>query len=119
MDERPEEFAARSFQFACQIVRLYQHLMKIPGFPFQMARQLLRSGTSIGSNLEEAKAPHSRKDLRSKFTIALKESRETKYWLRLILATKLAGGRIVEDALQEADEFVAMLTVSVRNLKQG
>jgi len=93
--------------------------MKLPGFPFQIARQLLRSGTSIGSNLEEAKAPHSRKDLRAKATIALKESRETKYWLRLILATNLAHGRLVEDSLQEADEFVAMLTVSVRNLKDG
>jgi four helix bundle protein len=51
--------------------------------------------------------------------VALREARETKYWLRLITATKLAPIEIVEPALQEADELVAILTVTVRRLKPG
>ena len=85
--------------------------------PYSIARQVLKSGTSIGANLEEAKPAESRKDLISKFSIALKEARETQYWLRLIIAAGLADSSVVAAALQEATEFVAILTASVRTLK--
>ena len=82
----PEPYADRTFRFACQIVQLYRTLNKIPGFPFPLSRQLLRSGTSIGANIEEGEAAQSRRDVASRFAIALKECRETKYWLRLFEA---------------------------------
>ncbi len=113
----PEAFAARAFRFACQIVLLHRDLNRIPGFPFDLSRQLLRSGTSIGSNIEEARAAHSRRDLAAGFTIALKEAREAKYWLRLFGATNLAPTALLAESLQEADEIVAILTVSVRRLR--
>jgi four helix bundle protein len=119
MDETVREFAARSFQFSCRIVRLYQKLCRIPDFPLILARQLLRAGTSIGANLEEAKASQSRRDLKAKFSIALKEARETKYWLRLIRATSLAPASAIDSEIDEADQLVAILTVSVRNLQDG
>lgn len=114
----PEAYADRTFRFACRIVQLYRSLNKIPGFPFALSRQLLRSGTSIGANIAEGTAAQSRRDLASRFAIALKESRETKYWLRLLQATELAPRTMVAPVLQEADELVAILTVTVRKLKQ-
>ena len=116
MPQSPPDFRPRSFAFACDIVRLYQALP--PRVPPVIARQLLRSGTSIGANLEEAKPAQSRKDLISKFTIALKEARETSYWLRLMEATSLAPGSLLGPCLKEANELVAILTVSVVRLKQ-
>jgi four helix bundle protein len=116
MPQSPPDFRPRSFAFACDIVRLYQALP--PRVPPVLARQLLRAGTSIGANLEEAKPAQSRKDLISKFTIALKEARETSYWLRLLAATSLASNDTLNPCLQEANELVSILTASVRRLKE-
>ena len=115
----PQPYAARAFSFACQIVSLYVALLRIPQFPFGIARQLLRSGTSIGANLEEAKGASSRRDLLSRFQVSLREARETKYWLRLIIATKLAPSSLVNEPLREVDELVAILTKSVQRLRSG
>ena len=119
MDRESPDFAPRSFAFACQIVQLYRTLLRINGFPIGIARQVLHSGTSVGANLEESRAPSSRRDLTSRFNIALREARETKYWLRLIRATDLAPAAVTDALAKEADELVAILTVSVRHLRSG
>ena len=111
------DFRQRSFSFACDIVRLYRVLEKT--VPTTLARQVLRAGTSIGANLEEAKVAQSRRDLVSKFSIALKEARETSYWLRLLMATDFVSPETAAPCLREANEFVAILTASVRRLKVG
>ena len=72
----------KSYSFALQIIRLYKSLLKQN--EFVLSKQLLRSGTSIGANVEEALAGQSRADFLSKMSIASKEARETHYWLRLI-----------------------------------
>ena len=110
------DYADRTFKFACDIVQFYRALTKVPHFPLGIARQILDSGTSIGANVEEAGAPASRRDLRYKFVLALKEARETKFWLRLIRATDLAPAKLTDGLLRECDELVAIFTVSVRNL---
>ena len=112
----PPNYGPRTFAFACDVVHFYRAVSQIPSFPFAIARQVLRSGTAVGANIEEARSPSSRRDLRAKFLIALREARETKYWLRLIRATKLAPDDLSDRLLQECDELVAILTVSVRNL---
>ena len=117
MSPSPEAYAPRTFRFACQIVLVYRDLNRLPGFPAPLARQLLRAGTSIGANLEESRPAPTRKDLRFKFTIALKEARETKYWLRLFVATGLAPQALLASLIDEVDQLVAILTVSVRKLK--
>ena len=119
MPNTPPDFDTRTFAFACDIVRLYKALTNIHGFPIGIARQILNAGTSIGANIEEARAPSSRRDLTAKFAIALREARETKYWLRLIRATDLAPAKLTDALVSEADELVAILTVSVRNLRAG
>jgi len=113
----PPDFVERTFAFACDIVHFYAAVMRLPRFPHGIARQILDAGTSIGANIEESRAPASRRDLLFKFVVALKEARETKFWLRLIRATNLAPAELTDNLYRESDELVAILTVSVRNLR--
>lgn len=76
-----------SFDFSIQVIGLYKVL--IQKNEYVISKQLLRSGTSIGANIEEAIAAQSRKDFISKMSIASKEARETRYWLRLLDKSKL------------------------------
>ena len=117
MDEKVENIQQRTLVFACRIVRLYQHLMKQDRVNDALCRQLVRSGTSIGANLEEANAAQSRADFISKCHIALKEARETYYWLRLINEVEIISREKLQDLIQEANEIVAILTTIVKNTK--
>lgn len=72
----PKDIRERTFDFAVRIVKLCQHLDKKPGVPRTLSFQLLKAGTSVGANVEEAQAGQSRADFISKNSIALKEARE-------------------------------------------
>lgn len=76
----------KTFKFSIAIVELYKHLVYNKK-EFVIAKQLLRSGTSIGANVEEAIGGQSKKDFYTKICIAYKEARETDYWLRILEAT--------------------------------
>lgn len=76
-----------SFNFSLSVIQLYKQLTE--NKEFVLSKQLLRSGTSIGANVEEAIAAQSRKDFISKMSLASKEARETRYWLRLLDKSKL------------------------------
>jgi len=76
----------------------------------RVAYQLFDAASSIGANLEEAKAAYSRRDFAAKNSISLRESRESKYWLRVAEAKSLGNQAKRRHLLQESDEFVAMLT---------
>ena len=76
----------KSFEFAVSIVKYYRNLKTQN--EFAIANQLLRAGTSIGANIEEALGGSSKKDFTNKMTIALKEARESKYWLRFQCETR-------------------------------
>lgn len=84
--------------------------------PPYLARQILASGTSIGANVEESRACQSRRDTAAKFSIALKETRETLYWLRLLAANDLLPQDAVSPLVREANELIAILTVTRRRL---
>jgi four helix bundle protein len=116
-DHDPSEIRDRTFRFAVRVVRVCQHLDTLKGSAWTLSRQLLRAGTSIGANLEEAKAAHSRADFICKAEISLKEARETVYWLRLIMAAEvLPSSRIVE-LQSEADEIARALGAIVVSAK--
>ena len=119
MPQMPEPFTTRSFRFACAVVRFYCQQAKRPDLPLHLLRQVLRSGTSVGANLEEAKGAQSRKDTAAKFSIALKEAREVSYWLRLLEATELVKTAIIKPLREEANELIAILTVARRKLSQN
>jgi four helix bundle protein len=107
----------RAFSFACRIVKFYQYLAKQKGVGEVLARQVLRSGTSIGANLEEATAGQSKADFVSKCNIALKEARETHYWLRLFVETQVVPAEKLEGLLSESNQLVAILTAIVKNAR--
>lgn len=83
------DLMGRTFGFACRVVELCKALDKRHGVSRTLANQLLRSGTSIGANVEEGQAGQSRADFISKYSIACKEARETNYWLRLLKETDI------------------------------
>lgn len=80
-----------------------------PGTARLLSRQLFRSGTSIGANLEEAQAGHSKADFICKIEIALKEGREACYWLRLVKASEIAMGAPIGELLSEAEQLKRIL----------
>jgi four helix bundle protein len=113
----PQEISARAFEFAVRVVKLCQQLDGDPGVSRTLANQLLRSGTSIGANLEESKGGQSRADYLTKVSIALKEARETHYWLRLLVATDIVAENQLASLLDESNQLVAILTTIVKKLK--
>jgi four helix bundle protein len=117
MSRSHEPFAERAFRFSCAIVKLDVELRKSPRVPEHITRQLLAAGTSIAASLEEAKGAQSRRDVASKFSVALKEAREAAYWLRLLTATSLVDGPQASALDREAHELVAILTVALRRLR--
>ena len=105
----------KSFEFALVIISLYQQLQAER--EYVISKQLLRSGTSIGANVEEAVAAQSRKDFLSKMSIASKEARETLYWLRLLQASSLTNLN-VNAQIQSANELVRILTSIVETTQE-
>jgi four helix bundle protein len=119
MNDEPQEIGERAFAFAVRVVKLCQSLEGRKGTPRTLANQLLRSGTSVGANLEESKGGQSRADYLSKVSIALKEARETRYWLRLLVATDIIPESQLAPLLDESNQIVAILTTIVKKLKLG
>ncbi|MDO7876935.1 four helix bundle protein [Hymenobacter sp. ASUV-10] len=107
----------KSYAFAQRIVKLYKLLLKQKQ-PRALAEQLLRSGTSIGANIEEATGGFSRRDFAAKCSIAYKEARETHYWLRLLRDTECLDIRLADSLIGNAEELKRMLAaiiLSTRN----
>lgn len=97
----------KSFQFALDIIDLYCRVREKR--EFVISNQLLRSGTSIGANVEEAIAGQSRKDFISKMAIATKEARETRYWLRLLRQSPKLVKTDVSKELVAVEELIRIL----------
>lgn len=98
----------KSYAFAVRIVRLYQHL-SLEKREFVLSRQVLRCGTSIGANVEEALGGQSRADFVSKMSIAYKEARETSYWLRLLRDTDYLTPAQFESIHTDAEELCRII----------
>ena len=107
----------KSFQFAIRIVNLCKHLRNAKE-EYTLSRQLLRSGTSIGANVAEAQQAQSKADFISKLSIALKETTETKYWVRLLAATGYLSEQEYQSIFPDCVEIEKMLTSSVKTAKE-
>ena len=101
----------KSFQFALSIIALYKKMQA--KHEFVLSKQLLRSGTSIGANVEEATAAQSRRDFLAKMSIASKEARETKYWLRLLQESELVSVDLSSE-MSQIEEIIRILTAIVK-----
>ncbi len=107
----------KSFLFAVRIVKLSKYL-NTEKKEFTLSKQLLRAGTSIGANIAEAEQAQSRADFISKMNIALKESVETNYWLRLLQASDYLSEEAFSSIYSECRELERMLTAIVKTAKQ-
>ena len=105
----------KSFQFALEIVKLYQQL--VGQKEYVISKQLLRSGTSIGANVEEAGAAQSKKDFVSKMSIASKEARESKYWLRLLQKSDLTAIE-VNTYINNVESIINILTKIIKTTSE-
>ena len=107
----------KSFDFALLVIELYKKLIKRN--EFVLSKQILRSGTSIGANIEESIGAQSKNDFISKISISYKEARETEYWLKLLLG----GKYITEDEFNIYDReiivILKLLTAIQRTSKQN
>ena len=115
VDDNPIQ--VKSYAFAVRVVRLYQYLSKDKR-EFTLSRQLLRSGTSIGANVEEGMGGQSRADFFSKLAIAYKEARETAYWLRLLKDTDYLSETEFDSIYPEALELCRLLGAVQRTAKR-
>ena len=107
----------KSFDFAIRIVNLYKYLTGIKK-EYVLSKQLLRSGTSIGANVAEAEQAQSRPDFVSKMNIALKETSETKYWIKLLKATDFLSEKGSSSLLADCVELEKLLVSIIKSSKQ-
>ena len=107
----------RSFNFAIRIVKLKDYLTTDKK-EFDLSRQILRSGTSIGANVSEAQQAQSQADFLAKMNIALKETAETKYWLKLLNATNKLTEKETESILTECIEIEKSIILHCENNKE-
>jgi four helix bundle protein len=96
----------KSYSFALKIIDLYRKLSEQK--EFVISNQILKSGTSIGANVEEATAGLSKRDFTAKMAISSKEARETNYWLRLLRDSELCPSVGLSELLEESEELVSV-----------
>ena len=108
----------KSFDFAIRVVKLYRYLCDTKK-EFVLSKQVLRSGTSIGANVQEGLQGQSRKDFLMKMNIALKEASETKYWLRLLFATDFLSEKERSTIFDDCIELEKILTSIVKTTRNN
>lgn len=108
-----QDICERTFAFAVRVVKLCRFLNKVPDIDRTLVKQLMRAGTSVGANVEEAQAAQSDPDFIHKYGIALKEARETNYWLRLLVASECVPEQRVVELITEASELTRILAAII------
>ncbi len=107
----------KSFDFALKIIETYKYL-KDEKREFVMSKQLLRSGTSVGANIEEAIGAQTDKDFFTKITISYKEIRETIYWIKLLKMSFYLEDDKADNLLKYSDELIRIIGAIQKTLKQ-
>ncbi len=105
----------KSYAFALQVIYICK---KLKGdHQYEIGSQFLKSGTSIGANVEEANQAESKKDFVSKLSIALKEAYESHYWIRLLRDSQLISSSTASSLLEKNEELMKLLTSSIKSAK--
>lgn len=106
----------RTLDFASEIIK-FSNLLPKSSAGVVVSRQIIRSGTSIGSNAQEASDGSSKKDFIQKLLISLREARETDYWLNVIIKSELLNNVKVEPIKKELNEIIAVLVTIIKKAK--
>lgn len=114
--ENKSIIADKAYVFALLIISIYKELKAEN--EFTLSKQILRSGTSIGANVNEAISAISKKDFVFKLGISLKEARETKYWLNLLKDSDFIGQEIFNKSNKDCDELIKILSSIILTTKQ-
>jgi len=118
MGRAPQDIQKRTFDFGVRVVELVDRMPRTLSGEL-LAKQLLRSGTSVGANMQEADGAESKKDFIHKVSIAYKEARESRHWLATIQATIMKEDTEIFTLLKESDELVRILFTILRNSRQS
>ena len=105
----------KSFSFAIRCVNLSKYLREEKK-EYEMSKQLIRSGTSIGANVKEALRAQSKADFKSKLNIALKEASETEYWIELLWRTQYISEAAAKSILADCVELIKLLTSIIKHI---
>jgi len=108
----------KSYKFALRIIKLYLHMTRKLK-EYELSKQILRCGTSIGANVEEAIGGHSKKEFLSKMNIAYKEAREVNYFLRLLRDSEFIGLKLASSFIIDSEELIKILTQIQLTTKQN
>ncbi len=122
MVNKPFDICERTSQFSVRIVNLCSLLSETPRAARELSKQQIRSGNSIGANLEESKAAQSNADFIHKLEVALKKARETRYWIKLIVTSNLVSENRLLLLLNEINELmniIATMIVKSRRTKES
>lgn len=121
-DERGKiwDIRERSFEYALRAIKLYQSLQEgKDSAGWIIVKQYLRSATSIGANVEEAKSGESRADFIHKYSIAQKEARESLYWLRLLAQSGILPSTRLTPLIKETEEIISVITAIIVTAKHN
>ena len=113
-----EKIDERTYKFALRVIKLVSSLPRNSTGEI-LGRQVLRSGTSVGANIEEAFGATSKREFTFKLNIAFKEAKETHYWLRLIRDAGLVSAKQIDPLIQEALEIKLILAKSIVSSQQS
>ncbi len=108
----------KSYSFALYIIKVCTQLSE-NNKEYILSNQLLKSGTSVGANVEEAIGAQSKKDFLSKMSIAYKEARESKYWIRLLTDSNKLGETESEQLIELVDELLKIIGSIIKTLKNN
>ena len=112
-----KDIQERTLNFSIRIVKLCKFLRENSGTGYDLSKQLIRSGTSIGANVEEAQNAESKPDFIHKMSISLKEARETNYWLKILIATEKKLEQRLLPLLNESNELISIIQAIIKNSK--
>ena len=119
MSKKPYDLRERAFLYACEIVAFTRRVAERDHVLRHLAWQLVDAGGSVGANLEEGVGGRTKRDFIAKHFIALKESREARFWLRLIAACEPRFKSSALPLIQESNELIAILTASVKTAQSN
>ncbi|MDA9072141.1 four helix bundle protein [bacterium] len=116
MSERPNPAKDKSFEFALKVIEVCRDLQENKR-EYILSKQLMRTGTSIGANVEEGMGSFSDKDFHYKFSIAYKEARESHYWVKLLIGSGLIKKEIGEELLEKVEELMRIIGSILKTMR--